>query len=352
MSQKVNDTGSIRIERIWSMPNKNTFEIKPIKSLLQEEVDLSQYWIDPFANRNKLASVTNDLNTDYDTDYHLDALEFLRIFDDESIDGVLYDPPYSPRQVSECYNDVGYNVTWDTTKASFWGNHKREISRMQDFIIQKLNEQKLSIIALAPMTNLARAIQKDDKAFENLEEIVTMGGNFKSFGNCSPVAEYNYWCDPDAAAFVYDFFYRKKKILNMVGLDVTRKIVLTPTLADFIYRINNRVGDFVKKITAFYMDFHWEYEKIIGCVINDPLAVAWFLDRSLCDGIMAFTQVETSGLAIGQTIVDANNFLRKYPNSYVLTSVDSEKFMKTFIGRITDDRNETEKNWSALKGVF
>lgn len=130
MSQKVNDTGSIRIERIWSMPNKNTFEIKPIKSLLQEEVDLSQYWIDPFANRNKLASVTNDLNTDYDTDYHLDALEFLRIFDDESIDGVLYDPPYSPRQVSECYNDVGYNVTWDTTKASFWGNHKREISRM------------------------------------------------------------------------------------------------------------------------------------------------------------------------------------------------------------------------------
>jgi len=222
----------------------------------------------------------------------------------------------------------------------------------QDFIIQKLNEQKLSIIALAPMTNLARAIQKDDKAFENLEEIVTMGGNFKSFGNCSPVAEYNYWCDPDAAAFVYDFFYRKKKILNMVGLDVTRKIVLTPTLADFIYRINNRVGEFVKKITAFYMDFHWEYEKIIGCVINDPLAVAWFLDRSLCDGIMAFTQVETSGLAIGQTIVDANNFLRKYPNSYVLTSVDSEKFMKTFIGRITDDRNETEKYWSALKGGF
>lgn len=130
MSRKVNDTGSIRIERIWSMPNKNTFEIRPIKSLLQEEVDLSQYWIDPFANRNKVASVTNDLSTEYDTDYHLDALEFLRLFDDASVDGVLYDPPYSPRQVSECYNDVGYSVTWDTTKASFWGNHKREVSRI------------------------------------------------------------------------------------------------------------------------------------------------------------------------------------------------------------------------------
>ena len=60
----------------------------------------------------------------------MDALDFLKMFDTDSVDGVLYDPPYSPRQVSECYNNVGYNVTWDTTKASFWGNHKREISRI------------------------------------------------------------------------------------------------------------------------------------------------------------------------------------------------------------------------------
>ncbi len=128
--KKINDTHNIRVERIWSMPNKNTFEIPPIKGLLEEEVDLSKYWIDPFANRNKIASVTNDLNLEYDTDYHLDALDFLKLFEDASVDGVLYDPPYSPRQVSECYNDVGYTVTWDTTKASFWGNHKREISRI------------------------------------------------------------------------------------------------------------------------------------------------------------------------------------------------------------------------------
>lgn len=128
--KKINDTHNIRIERIWSMPNKNTFEIPPIKALIAEAVDLNKYWIDPFANRNKIASVTNDLNLEYDTDYHLDALDFLKLFEDSSVDGVLYDPPYSPRQVSECYNDVGYTVTWDTTKASFWGNHKREISRI------------------------------------------------------------------------------------------------------------------------------------------------------------------------------------------------------------------------------
>ena len=119
----------IVMERVWAMPNKNTFEIKPIKALIEEELT-DGLWIDPFANRNKLATVTNDLNTEYDTDYHMDALDFMKMFEDNSVEGVLYDPPYSPRQVSECYNNVGYNVTWDTTKASFWGNHKREISRI------------------------------------------------------------------------------------------------------------------------------------------------------------------------------------------------------------------------------
>lgn len=119
----------IVMERVWAMPNKNTFEIKPIKALIEEELT-DGLWIDPFANRNKLATVTNDLNTEYDTDYHMDALDFMKMFEDNSVEGVLYDPPYSPRQVSECYNSVGYNVTWDTTKASFWGNHKREISRI------------------------------------------------------------------------------------------------------------------------------------------------------------------------------------------------------------------------------
>ena len=119
----------IRMERIWAMPNRRTFEIKPIKDLILSELT-NGVWIDPFAGNNKLANITNDLNQIYDTDYHLDALDFLKLFDDDSIDGILYDPPYSPRQVSECYQDVGYNVTWDMTKASFWGNHKREISRI------------------------------------------------------------------------------------------------------------------------------------------------------------------------------------------------------------------------------
>ena len=111
------------------MPNKNTFDIKPIKELIQSELT-NGIWIDPFANQNKLATITNDLNPDFDTDYHMDALDFLKTFQNESVDGVLYDPPYSPRQVKECYQGVGMNVTSETTRASFWGNQKNEISRI------------------------------------------------------------------------------------------------------------------------------------------------------------------------------------------------------------------------------
>lgn len=118
------------IERVWAMPNKNTFSIKPVKALLQQEINPDSLWIDAFANQNKFATLTNDLNPEYDTDYHLDALDFLKLFGDSSVDGVLYDPPFSPRQVSECYKNFGITVTDKTTRASFWGNHKKEISRI------------------------------------------------------------------------------------------------------------------------------------------------------------------------------------------------------------------------------
>lgn len=100
------------ITRTWCMPNKNTFEIKPIKELLVRYVDKDKLlWIDPYANRNKWATITNDLSLEFDTDYHLDALEFLNRFEESGVDGVLFDPPYSPRQVMECYKNVGIKVT-------------------------------------------------------------------------------------------------------------------------------------------------------------------------------------------------------------------------------------------------
>ncbi len=198
--------------------------------------------------------------------------------------------------------------------------------------------EKISVIALGPMTNLARLAELHPDCFAGLDQLVSMGGNYRSHGNCSPVAEYNYWCDPHAAKAVFEDFEKlpalKGKELHMVGLDVTRQIVLTPSLADYFRRLDPELGALVTAMTDFYMDFHWEQEGLIGCVINDPLAVAYFLRPELCHGFSAYTTVETEGICEGQSVVDTCGFWKKAPNSYILTETDPLGFMELFFSRL------------------
>ena len=119
----------MQINRKWCMPNKNTFDIKPIKEVIDKYM-VEGVIIDPFANKNKIATITNDLDEQYDTNYHMDATDFLKMFEDNSVDMVLYDPPYSPRQVSECYKNLGKAVNMQTTQALYWSNQKKEIGRI------------------------------------------------------------------------------------------------------------------------------------------------------------------------------------------------------------------------------
>jgi hypothetical protein len=111
------------------MPSKNTFEIKPIKELINKYL-VEGVVIDPFANNKKIANITNDLDPQFNTTYNLDAIDFLKIFEDNSVDMVLYDPPFSLRQVSECYKKFNKTVNKETTQSSYWGNQKKEVSRI------------------------------------------------------------------------------------------------------------------------------------------------------------------------------------------------------------------------------
>lgn len=87
----------IKFNRIWQMPNKNTFDIKAIREIIEKyikELPENAVIVDPFANKNKIANITNDLDPQYDTTYHMDATDFLKSLPDNSIDMLLYDPPY------------------------------------------------------------------------------------------------------------------------------------------------------------------------------------------------------------------------------------------------------------------
>ncbi|EHK2305809.1 nucleoside hydrolase [Clostridium perfringens] len=211
-----------------------------------------------------------------------------------------------------------------------------------DFILNTLkNQENVSIIALGPLTNLCRAIEKDSETFHRVKEIVSMGGAYKSHGNCSPVAEFNYWVDPHGAR---EFLKKFNGEFTMVGLDVTREIVLTPNLREMIHQFKDEIGDFIYDITRFYVDFHWEQERTLGCVINDPLAVEYFINRELCEGFKAYVDIACEDISMGQSVVDVADFYKRRKNVFVLDKVNSKEFMISFLNKIFPSHKEDIKN--------
>jgi len=110
----------------WAMPNKNTFSIKPIGDFIIKK----GLTIDPFANRkHKYADITNDIDSKKDVDSHMCGLQFLKTFDDNSVQCLLLDPPYSLRQLKEVYSGIGENLSYEHT-TTFFRDVKNEISRI------------------------------------------------------------------------------------------------------------------------------------------------------------------------------------------------------------------------------
>lgn len=114
------------------MPNSKTFSIPPIVKMIERYINESgaKVIVDPFANDEKIATITNDLDPQYGTDYHMDAVDFLKQLKEGIADMVLYDPPYSSRQVSESYKKLGMSVNMETTQGSYWRKQKEQISRI------------------------------------------------------------------------------------------------------------------------------------------------------------------------------------------------------------------------------
>lgn len=108
----------MQISRTWAMPSPETFSIPPIASFLDRWVQGRS--VDPFARSSKTATITNDLNPETDAMYHLEAEDFcgLMAAQGEEFDTVIFDPPYSPRQISECYQGVGKPVGMKETQSA------------------------------------------------------------------------------------------------------------------------------------------------------------------------------------------------------------------------------------------
>ena len=103
----------MEMNRVWAMPNKRTFQIKPIKELLRKEFGDMTNVVDPFPFT-----------------YSKDALKYMNDFDDNTVERLVFDPPYSPRQLKECYDSIGQSLTQLDTSNHTWKVWKDEIARI------------------------------------------------------------------------------------------------------------------------------------------------------------------------------------------------------------------------------
>lgn len=97
----------MKFSRQWAMPNADTFSVPCIGDFVKSY--LTGVSVDPFARNKRWATYTNDLNPNTEAEYHMDAVAFLEMLAGQGLkaDVLLLDPPYSPRQVTECYADAG-----------------------------------------------------------------------------------------------------------------------------------------------------------------------------------------------------------------------------------------------------
>lgn len=105
----------IEINRKWNMPSRHTFLIPAISALVKKYVKDGIGWVDPFAGENSPAEFTNDMNPNKPAKFHLHAKEFAQQLDGK-FKGVLFDPPYSLRQVKECYDEIGVKLFQEDTQ--------------------------------------------------------------------------------------------------------------------------------------------------------------------------------------------------------------------------------------------
>lgn len=123
----------VRFSRAWAMPNRNTFDVPPIRALVRKYLSQSTISVDPFARNKRWATHTNDLNPDTAAEHHMEASEFLNMLAEKGVraDLIIFDPPYSPRQISECYKAIGLTVGMkETQSAAMYSSARDAIQRI------------------------------------------------------------------------------------------------------------------------------------------------------------------------------------------------------------------------------
>lgn len=202
-----------------------------------------------------------------------------------------------------------------------------------DMIIREIMEHpgEVTLVAVAPLTNVAMAIRKEPRIVEAVREVIIMGGALRVDGNTTPLAEFNVYVDPHAAHIVF----HSGMPITLVPWDITRDVMFTQTNVDYLLERPNPITKAIQELTRFYIEFHLNYFGYAACSINDPAALALAFMPELAKTQEVYVDVEYgSEITMGKTVADFLPMLNKQPNMKVVTEFDTPRFIELFCERI------------------
>ena len=205
---------------------------------------------------------------------------------------------------------------------------------------------EITLVTLGPLTNVANFIKKYPDSFLKLKNIVIMGGASNTVGNVTPAAEYNIWCDPEAADIV---FKSKHHDIAMVGWELCRgEANLTEAEMEFAYSFKTEKADFAIDCNKHALDSSQNWLGDPGLGLPDPVAMAVALNPAVTTKVSRHNvQVVIDGPARGMTIVDQLHVGESEPhidehwshterNINVIWEIDSDKWKETLYKTIRD----------------
>ena len=200
-----------------------------------------------------------------------------------------------------------------------------------DFILEMTARypDELTIVALGPLTNIAKAIRKDAAKMQRLRKIIVMGGVFEEYGNVTTTAEFNIFVDPHAAHEVFHFGVP----VHIAPLDATHQVILTgERLHVEVDKRDSPISRFLRDSTQACMEFYRQHVGFWGFHIHDALPIGMLTHPDYFESVDAYVQVETEGTVTnGVTVADLRRERRpSNPNAQVCVKVAAEAFLDDF----------------------
>lgn len=185
-----------------------------------------------------------------------------------------------------------------------------------------LSNDKVTLVPTGPLTNIGMLLLKYPEVKEHIEEIVLMGGSI-GHGNVTPAAEFNILCDPEAA----DIVFNSGLVVKMMGLDVTRQVLVLPDVMERMKNIGNKVSELWY---ALMRTFNINQKKIFGfegAPLHDPATIVYLMNPDVVKLQYMNVVIDVSrGPSYGRTNCDQFDYLHQKPNAYVAVGIDVDKY--------------------------